>query len=43
MCRFKHERSGHGSGGAYGNRRMHDFFVRHLLGATPPDRNNTKN
>ena len=22
----------HGMGGAYGQRRMHDFFVRHLLG-----------
>jgi len=30
---------GHGSGGAYGQRRMQDFFVRHLLGAEPPDRN----
>jgi hypothetical protein len=29
----------HGSGGAYGQRRMHDFFVRHLLGTEPPDRN----
>jgi dipeptidyl aminopeptidase/acylaminoacyl peptidase len=24
--------AGHGMGGAYGQRRMHDFFVRHLLG-----------
>ena len=31
--------AGHGMGGAYGVRRMHDFFVRHLLGAEPPDRN----
>ena len=31
--------AGHGMGGAYGTRRMHDFFVRHLLGAEPPDRN----
>jgi len=31
--------AGHGSGGAYGQRRMHDYFVRHLLGAEPPDRN----
>jgi alpha-glucosidase/alpha-D-xyloside xylohydrolase len=29
----------HGMGGAYGQRRMHDFFVRHLLGAEPPNRN----
>lgn len=31
--------AGHGMGGAYGQRRMHDYFVRHLLGETPPDRN----
>ena len=31
--------AGHGMGGAYGTRRMHDFFVRHLLGREPPDRN----
>ncbi len=30
---------GHGMGGAYGQRRMQDFFVRHLLGTEPPDRN----
>jgi dipeptidyl-peptidase 4 len=30
---------GHGMGGAYGQRRMQDFFVRHLLGLEPPDRN----
>jgi dipeptidyl aminopeptidase/acylaminoacyl peptidase len=30
---------GHGMGGAYGQRRMQDFFVHHLLGAEPPDRN----
>lgn len=30
---------GHGMGGAYGQRRMQDFFVRHLLGAEPPNRN----
>jgi len=30
---------GHGMGGAYGERKMCDFFVRHLLGATPPDWN----
>ncbi|MGV3720940.1 MAG: prolyl oligopeptidase family serine peptidase, partial [Actinomycetota bacterium] len=27
--------AGHGMGGAYGNRRMQDFFVRHLLGGEP--------
>ncbi|MCU0714957.1 MAG: prolyl oligopeptidase family serine peptidase [Pirellula sp.] len=27
---------GHGMGGAYGNRRMHEFFVRHLLENPPP-------
>ena len=26
-------------GGEYGARRMRDFFVRHLLGEEPPDRN----
>jgi dipeptidyl aminopeptidase/acylaminoacyl peptidase len=30
---------GHSNGGAYGNRRMQDFFVRHLHGVEPPDRN----
>jgi len=30
---------GHGSGGSYGVRRQQDFFVRHLLGIEPPDRN----
>ena len=30
---------GHGMGGAYGQRRMQDFFVRHLQGTVPPDRN----
>jgi dipeptidyl aminopeptidase/acylaminoacyl peptidase len=29
----------HGMGGAYGVRRMQDFFVRHLLGTELPDRN----
>jgi dipeptidyl aminopeptidase/acylaminoacyl peptidase len=33
---------GHGSGGAYGQRRMHDFFTRHLLGHEPADRNGGK-
>ncbi len=32
---------GHGAGGAYGQRRLQDFFVRHLLGKEPPDRNAT--
>lgn len=31
--------SGHGMGGVYGTRRMHDYFVRQLLGQEPPDRN----
>src|SRR5205807_2646614 len=30
---------GHSGGGQYGTRRMHDFFVRHLQGVEPPDRN----
>ena len=30
---------GHGSGGAYAARRREDFFVRHLLGQEPPNRN----
>lgn len=34
---------GHGSGGAYGNRRMRDFFVRHLLGVEPPNWNFDEN
>jgi dipeptidyl aminopeptidase/acylaminoacyl peptidase len=29
----------HGMGGAYGERRMRDFFVRNLLGTEPPNRN----
>ena len=33
----------HTSGGAYGTRRRNDFFVRHLLGVTPPNRNKTAN
>ena len=33
----------HGAGmGQYGRRRMKDFFVRHLLGVEPPDRNKAK-
>lgn len=31
--------AGHGIGGSYGTRRMHDFFVRHLLKQESPDRN----
>ncbi|MGZ5424399.1 MAG: prolyl oligopeptidase family serine peptidase, partial [Candidatus Aminicenantales bacterium] len=30
---------GHGLGGAYGERKMYDFFVRNLLGGDPPDWN----
>ena len=30
---------GHGAGGEYGQRRLQDFFVRHLLGKEPPNRN----
>ncbi len=29
----------HGMGGAYGTRRMQDFFVKNLQGVQPPDRN----
>ncbi len=29
----------HGAGGVYGQRRLQDFFVRHLLGQEPPNRN----
>lgn len=31
--------AGHGSGGAYGEKKRFDFFVHNLLGAEPPDRN----
>lgn len=31
--------AGHGDGGAYGRRKKRDFFVKHLLGTDPPDRN----
>ncbi len=34
--------AGHGMGGAYGTRRLQDFFVRHLKGVEPPNRNATK-
>ena len=30
---------GHGMGGAYGGRKLYDFFVLHLLGITPPNWN----
>jgi len=33
--------AGHGAGGAYGERRRFDFFVRHLMGQAPPDWNGT--
>ncbi len=33
---------GHGAGGAYYQRRLQDFFTRHLLGTEPPNRNATK-
>jgi dipeptidyl aminopeptidase/acylaminoacyl peptidase len=31
--------AGHTSGGPYGERKRNDFFVHHLLGVEPPDRN----
>jgi dipeptidyl aminopeptidase/acylaminoacyl peptidase len=31
--------AGHTSGGAYGERKRNDFFVHHLMGVEPPDRN----
>jgi len=34
--------AGHGDGGPYGDRRRRDYFVRHLLGVEPPDRNVTR-
>jgi hypothetical protein len=30
---------GHGMGGAYGERKMYDFFVRELQGVAPPNWN----
>ena len=30
---------GHGDGGPYGRKKKKDFFVKHLLGVDPPDRN----
>ena len=32
---------GHSDGGAYGERRRRDFFVRHLHGVEPPERNSS--
>jgi dienelactone hydrolase len=32
---------GHGAGGAYYQRRLEDFFIRHLQGIEPPNRNAT--
>ena len=29
--------AGHGAGGAYGEHKRFDFFVRHLLGVKPPE------
>jgi len=31
--------AGHGMGGTYGQRKLQDFFVKHLQGIEPPDRN----
>ena len=31
--------AGHGAGGPYGDRKRNDFFVHHLMGVEPPDRN----
>jgi dienelactone hydrolase len=31
--------AGHGMGGRYGNRRMQNFFLKHLQGKDPPNRN----
>jgi dipeptidyl aminopeptidase/acylaminoacyl peptidase len=33
---------GHTDGGLYGRIRRRDFFVQHLLGVTPPDRNSNE-
>jgi dipeptidyl aminopeptidase/acylaminoacyl peptidase len=32
---------GHSDGGPYGRKKKRDFFVRHLLGVDPPDRNHS--
>ncbi|MCX6567698.1 MAG: prolyl oligopeptidase family serine peptidase, partial [Candidatus Aminicenantes bacterium] len=34
--------AGHGMGGAYGERKMFDFFVRNLQGVNPPEWNKDK-
>jgi dipeptidyl aminopeptidase/acylaminoacyl peptidase len=34
--------AGHGIGGPYGSRRQQDFFVRHLHGVEPPERNGVR-
>ena len=34
--------AGHTSGGPYGERKRNDFFVHHLLGVEPPDRNGAR-
>lgn len=34
---------GHSDGGPYGRLKKRDFFVKHLLGVDPPDRNNAEN
>jgi hypothetical protein len=31
--------AGHTAGGAYGEKKRFDYFVHHLLGVEPPDRN----
>lgn len=33
---------GHSDGGPYGRIKKRDFFVKHLLGVNPPDRNNNE-
>lgn len=30
---------GHGDGGSYGERKRQDFFLKHLMGIDPPNRN----
>ncbi len=34
--------AGHGMGGAYGQRKLYDFLVQHLLGIAPPNWNKTE-
>ena len=38
MCKTRRaaEVDGHGAGGAYGEHKRFDYFVRHLLGVTAP-------